>query len=407
MEFSGYNTLKSHLMTFFSLTLLGSLAVPAAFAQCDNYDIYAYSTRTGNIRQITKITEGSEFNPAWAPDEKRIVHEVIFQDEACSLTGHDLYITDVRTGVSTALVGGEGGNDADWSPDGGKIAFDRIPDGKANIYIIDSNGGTPVLIREDALNPAWSPDGSKLAFYQPSDGSVRTIDLATGAETMIAAQGNNPDWSPNGRAMLYGMGDLYTVRIDEKAVPKAAPVLIDTGAGSPAWLGNGAVVYHVDRNGEFDIWSTPSKGGLASHLTGLPGQGDFDPAVSFNNRYVAFSSITLASTEVELSAVNPGLFDTGSVLAEAEVPESTTLYQNYPNPFNPATRISFFLPEANFVTLKVYNILGQEVSTLASTQFPEGHNAVTWETGDLPSGIYVYRLQSKGIEITRTMQLLR
>jgi hypothetical protein len=69
------------------------------------------------------------------------------------------------------------------------------------------------------------------------------------------------------------------------------------------------------------------------------------------------------------------------------------LSQNYPNPFNPTTTIRFTISEDAFATLKIYNILGQEVATLANhEQFLAGENEVTFDASSLASGVYYYRL---------------
>ena len=74
-------------------------------------------------------------------------------------------------------------------------------------------------------------------------------------------------------------------------------------------------------------------------------------------------------------------------------PEQYELLQNYPNPFNPVTTIEFNLPEDAIVTMKVYNMLGQEVATLAENEeFTEGNNYVTFDASSVASGVYYYRM---------------
>ncbi len=70
------------------------------------------------------------------------------------------------------------------------------------------------------------------------------------------------------------------------------------------------------------------------------------------------------------------------------------LNQNYPNPFNPATTIEFALPKSAFVTLKVYNLLGEEVATLVTEQRAAGMHKINWNARDLVSGVYLYRLEA-------------
>lgn len=92
---------------------------------------------------------------------------------------------------------------------------------------------------------------------------------------------------------------------------------------------------------------------------------------------------------------------------EGGVPGFVALEQNFPNPFNPTTTIQFQIPEARFVTLKVYNLLGQEVSTLVDDMLQGGRYRAEFDTGSLPSGMYFCRLQAgESVEI-RKMSLLK
>jgi hypothetical protein len=68
------------------------------------------------------------------------------------------------------------------------------------------------------------------------------------------------------------------------------------------------------------------------------------------------------------------------------------LFQNYPNPFNPSTKITFTLPRPDFVTLEVYNTIGQKVATLLSTKMSSGSHDVEFNASSLPSGIYFYQI---------------
>jgi len=90
-----------------------------------------------------------------------------------------------------------------------------------------------------------------------------------------------------------------------------------------------------------------------------------------------------------------------------EIPASVHLYQNYPNPCNPSTTIHYDLPHSNFVTLKVFNILGEEVRVLVNERKDAGRHTITFNAESLPSGVYFYRLQAEHYVGTRKLLLLR
>jgi hypothetical protein len=89
------------------------------------------------------------------------------------------------------------------------------------------------------------------------------------------------------------------------------------------------------------------------------------------------------------------------------MPDAFALDQNYPNPFNPSTMIQFEIPEAQFVTLKVYNVLGQEVATLINNQLGPGRYRAEFDGKNLPSGTYLYRLQAGTFIETKKMVLVK
>jgi hypothetical protein len=93
-------------------------------------------------------------------------------------------------------------------------------------------------------------------------------------------------------------------------------------------------------------------------------------------------------------------------------PESFTLSQNYPNPFNPQTTIQYSVERTDEVSLRIYNLLGQEVTTLIDQAVDAGSHEVIWDgtnhSGDrVASGIYFYRLDTSTGSIIRKMMLLK
>jgi len=83
------------------------------------------------------------------------------------------------------------------------------------------------------------------------------------------------------------------------------------------------------------------------------------------------------------------------------------LQQNYPNPFNPITNIQFNIADIGFVTLKVYDVLGNEVATLVNEEKPSGSYKVDFDGSGLPSGIYIYRLITAKFSDSKKLMLLK
>jgi len=131
----------------------------------------------------------------------------------------------------------------------------------------------------------------------------------------------------------------------------------------------------------------------ATYLVTVPKSQNGNPAVDDGPAYTVNGSCGSASAKIS---------DASSIESSYEValPESYALGQNYPNPFNPSTTVSFALPEAGSVTLKVYSETGQLVATLAEAEMNVGRYAISWDgrnqTGaTVASGVYFYRLVAR------------
>jgi hypothetical protein len=86
---------------------------------------------------------------------------------------------------------------------------------------------------------------------------------------------------------------------------------------------------------------------------------------------------------------------------------SPFLMQNYPNPFNPVTTINYQISETSLVTLKIYDTLGREITTLVNKQLSPGNYSVKFNGSSLPSGLYLYKLTTANYTSTRKLILLK
>ena len=98
---------------------------------------------------------------------------------------------------------------------------------------------------------------------------------------------------------------------------------------------------------------------------------------------------------------------TGIVSIKNEVPRYFQLSQNYPNPFNPITIINYSIPQASYITLKIYNVLGKEITTLVNEEKLPGNYKVEFNGSNLSSGIYFYRIRAGNFTATKKLVILK
>ncbi|HPT72668.1 MAG TPA: C25 family cysteine peptidase [Candidatus Cloacimonadota bacterium] len=131
---------------------------------------------------------------------------------------------------------------------------------------------------------------------------------------------------------------------------------------------------------------------------------------SYANYYAATASPLTAGLAIKFTTNPPDQY-VGNDDPNVAVP-GLFLGQNYPNPFNPETRISFSLKQKADVSLKIYNVKGQLVRTLVNASYPAGASEITWNGTDergnvVPSGVYMYRLETGKNVLTKKMILLK
>jgi hypothetical protein len=154
--------------------------------------------------------------------------------------------------------------------------------------------------------------------------------------------------------------------------------------------------YELDANGN------PDPASRISFITGLTGAegAAIDPLTGD----FLFSTFGGGDRVVVVKGfAAPGVSET----ITHRMPNSLELKQNGPNPFNRSTTITFSLPHSSYVTLKVFNVLGQEITTLIARQLPAGNHTATWNGTGVASGVYLCRLECNGFAAEKKLLLLK
>lgn len=132
---------------------------------------------------------------------------------------------------------------------------------------------------------------------------------------------------------------------------------------------------------------------------GNPGNAKFPSKGTIRNDMGAYGG-PLSSVILNVSVI-------GIKNINTEMPDGFNLFQNYPNPFNPETIIRFRIKEADFVTLKIYDLTGREVASTLNSNLNPGTYEVSFDGRNLSSGIYIYRLTSGSIAQSKIMTLIK
>lgn len=137
---------------------------------------------------------------------------------------------------------------------------------------------------------------------------------------------------------------------------------------------------------------------------------------SANSSFIVNSSIGETFTGKSINSINQMLAGFWSIYQSDNIvyvkdgynlPKEFNLEQNYPNPFNPSTTIQFSLPKQTQIKIILYNILGEKLITLTDGTYEAGYHKVTFNSGNLSSGTYIYRFESDEFIQVKKMILLK
>ena len=261
-----------------------------------------------------------------------------------------------------------------------------------------------LMMRENAgsvyYNSIFTQYADQFARITSGDSDPDAVDRFNAGDLRIM---NNLLWD-------FGAGNTWDALISTDASVAPAVIAAFSGDNSIA----DPMLAGVTRQGgthELDPRPNPGSPALTGANFSLEGLGKSDSDFFTQVQYKgAFGAENWAKGWTALDAL--GYFgDKASVDVEedhpSELPSAISLNQNYPNPFNPATTISFSLARQATVRLSIYDMLGRELAVLLDEQEPAGDHSVHFDASNLPSGVYIYRLQAAGKALTNKMLLLK
>ncbi len=244
-------------------------------------------------------------------------------------------------------------------------------------YWVKASAPGTLVLSSTASSPKVNTEGvlSQLNSMTITDatGSSQTLYFGPQRNTINVQAYELPPVGPSGS---------FDARFNSQQMVELHPLVLKTASSYPISLQSAqaplTVKWSVSTTG-YGYKLTDASGKL---ITTMNGQGS--------------AKVSASGTSLILSA------------QPVTVPKEFALHQNYPNPFNPSTEIAFDLPTASTVTLKIYNILGQEVFTLLNNEsVGAGSHAYRFDASNLSSGIYFYKIQAGSFDAVRKMMLVK
>ncbi len=405
---------------FLSITLLSGrnlLLAQTAISKTKNSEIlaYCYQPLQQGIHQIYVIDEDGNNNRKlinasiglnhhdWSPDAQKLAAVGYVNQSTWSI----YKFNSDGTGL-TRLTTSSNVFDSEpvWSPDGNKIVFTRIyhnQNFRNEIWIMNADGSNQHYIGAEGFAAKWSPNGTKFIFTNTGDwndpglkgSDIITCDTnGTNVQQITHTPGDewSPSWSPDENKILFGYsGDgnyasNEIFKMNSDTTNREQLTTNNSWDGMPRWSPDGSRICYSSDISAYQHWEV----------------------YIMNNDGSNIKRVT--NTSSDATAISPVWMpmDSSTSINESNIyPQTFQLFQNYPNPFNPTTTINYHIPELSLVKIKVFNVLGNEITTLVNEEKPAGSFEVDFNATSLPSGVYIYRLQASNLVETKKMVLLK
>jgi len=319
-------------------------------------------------------------------------------------------------------------NNGVWSQQGSKLVVtNAIGNSRFGISVDLSSDGNTAIIGGHTDN---ANAGATWIFTRSGNTWTAQTKLSGAGAIGSARFGRSVSISSDGNTAIIGgyeddaaQGAVWVYTRSGSTWTQQGNKLVGTGATGNASQGfsislsadgNTAVVGGIDDNAfagaawvftrSGGVWSQLGNKLFGSDAVGIANQGGA-VAISPDGNTIIVGGIADNTNKGAAWVFVPGT--TSVQQTSNEIPMSFLLEQNYPNPFNPSTTIQFALPQTAFVSLEVFNIVGELVDVLVSQELSSGKYNYQWNGLTLTSGVYFYRLQAGSFVETKKMLLIK
>ncbi len=343
--------------------------------------IYTMDMTTGTMTQVATTSASENMNGmTWDPTTNTYY----------GISGTTLYTIDVATGTCTAVGSVPAATyiTLACSPTGQLYAIDIDND---NFVSVDKTNGDVAVIGALGFDASYAQD---MAFDQSTgtlfwaaynvsaggQGEWRIIDPSTGSSSMIGLLGT----AGSELCALWAPWQVVPVELTSfNANVNAGNVVLNWTTATET------------NNKGFEVQKNSGNGFQTIAFVNGNGTSTRSHAYTYSDNKVSEGQYTYRLKQVDFDGTSDY---SNSVEVSVETPKVYSLTQNYPNPFNPTTQINFSLATDSKVTLKVFDILGREVTTLLNGNITAGAHNVTFDASKLNSGVYLYKIEANGVD---------
>ena len=260
-----------------------------------------------------------------------------------------------------------------------------MPNNNVTSIAIDGSGNKWIGTYDGGLAKF---DGTTWTVYTTSNSGLPNNEVIS-----IAIDGSGNKWIGTSGGLAKFDGTTWTVyNTSNSGLPNNNVNSIAIDGSGNKWIGTSGGLAKFDGT-TWTVYNTSNSGLPYNNVNSIAIDGS-------GNKWIGTYGGGLA-------VYKEGGVTSVKEIPNKNIPEAFTLFQNYPNPFNPSTNISFSLPAKSFVSLKVYDLLGREVATLAAQEMSAGNHALQWNASKMPSGVYFYRLKAGTFTQSKKLVLLK